>query len=115
MRRCLLLLLYLSWGQGLLAQATPEKVKLSRTGTRSSLATAPGTHIQQPDRLPSKSNAGNTSHQPVSPASDSLWLSLLPSFSGYFQTQYPKFKRLTPNEGLSHGRVLATGLYVVCY
>jgi signal transduction histidine kinase/ligand-binding sensor domain-containing protein/CheY-like chemotaxis protein len=42
-----------------------------------------------------------------SPTRDSLWLNLLPSFPAYAQSNHPKFKRLTPNEGLSQGHVTA--------
>jgi signal transduction histidine kinase/ligand-binding sensor domain-containing protein len=38
-------------------------------------------------------------------SSDSMWLKLLPSFPPYLQNNRPKFKRLTPNEGLSQGHV----------
>jgi ligand-binding sensor domain-containing protein/signal transduction histidine kinase len=41
------------------------------------------------------------SARPVSSPSDSLWLQLLPSFLN----QQPKFKRLTPNDGLSQGHI----------
>jgi len=43
----------------------------------------------------------------VTKNSDSLWLQLLPSFPGYSRAKHPKFKRLTSNEGLSHGVIKA--------
>jgi ligand-binding sensor domain-containing protein/signal transduction histidine kinase len=43
----------------------------------------------------------------VSSYSASLWLQLLPSFPAYSKAKHPKFKRLTPNEGLSQGFVKA--------
>jgi signal transduction histidine kinase/ligand-binding sensor domain-containing protein/CheY-like chemotaxis protein len=75
---CLLLLLYFSSCQALFAQRTIEKEKISK----------------------------NT-NSPVSFSRDSLWLNLLPSFTAYAQNTSPKFKRLTPNEGLSQGHVTA--------
>lgn len=85
---CLLFLLYFSSCHTLMAQRSVEKVKLSGAATRSNLTEK------------------NTYRQ-VSAIRDSLWLDLLPSFPAYAQNNHPKFKRLTPNEGLSQGHVTA--------
>src|SRR5688572_28035122 len=83
---CLLFLLYFPSCQPLMAQRPVEKVKVSGVATRL---------------------AGKDTSQPVSSNHDSLWLSLLPSFPAYAQSNHPKFKRLTTNEGLSQGHVTA--------
>ena len=85
---CLPFLLYFSSCQTLMAQLPVETVKFLGVATTSRLA-------------------GKNNSRPVSSNRDSLWLNLLPSFPAYAQSNHPKFKRLTPNEGLSQGHVTA--------
>ncbi len=80
----LLVLLYFSSYQTLMAQLPVDEVKVSEA--------------------PSSNLTGKNTSGSVSSNRDSLWLNLLPSFPAYAQSN-PKFKRLTPNEGLSQGHV----------